>query len=151
CRRETVGGPASLSPRSAMPEQADPPPADLHAPARPARACPTCTRAEPDGMSYRYRHISFLSDYGSTDEFAGVCRGVILRIAPEATVIDVTHGIRPQDVHEGALMLARSVRYLPVGVHLAVVDPAVGSRRLPVPVAAADGSVLVGPDNGLLL
>ena len=102
-------------------------------------------------MSYRYRHISFLSDYGSTDEFAGVCRGVILRIAPEATVIDVTHGIRPQDVHEGALVLARSVRYLPVGVHLAVVDPGVGSRRLPVAVAAADGSVLVGPDNGLLL
>ena len=102
-------------------------------------------------MSYRYRHISFLSDYGSTDEFAGVCRGVILRIAPEVTVIDVTHGIRPQDVHEGALVLARSVRYLPVGVHLAVVDPGVGSRRLPVAIAAADGSVLVGPDNGLLL
>jgi S-adenosylmethionine hydrolase len=100
---------------------------------------------------YRYRHISFLSDYGSTDEFAGVCRGVILRIAPEATVVDVTHGIRPQDVHEGALVLARAVRYLPVGVHLAVVDPGVGSGRLPIAVAAADGSVLVGPDNGLLL
>ena len=100
---------------------------------------------------YRYRHISFLSDYGSTDEFAGVCRGVILRIAPEVTVTDVTHGIRPQDVHEGALVLARSVSYLPVGVHLAVVDPGVGSGRLPIAVEAADGSVLVGPDNGLLL
>jgi S-adenosyl-L-methionine hydrolase (adenosine-forming) len=100
---------------------------------------------------YRFRHISFLSDYGSTDEFAGVCRGVILRIAPETTVIDVTHGIRPQDVHEGALVLARSVSYLPVGVHLAVVDPGVGSGRLPIAVVAADGSVLVGPDNGLLL
>lgn len=100
---------------------------------------------------YRHRHISFLSDYGSTDEFAGVCRGVILRIAPEVTVIDVTHGIRPQDVHEGALVLARSVSYLPTGVHLAVVDPGVGSGRLPVAVVAADGSVLVGPDNGLLL
>lgn len=100
---------------------------------------------------YRYRHISFLSDYGSTDEFAGVCRGVIMRIAPEATVIDVTHGIRPQDVHEGALVLSRAVGYLPLGVHLAVVDPGVGSGRLPVVVVAADGSVLVGPDNGLLL
>ena len=100
---------------------------------------------------HRYRHISFLSDYGYTDEFAGVCRGVIMRIAPEATVIDVTHGIRPQDVHEGALVLARAVGYLPLGVHLAVVDPGVGSARLPVVVVAADGSMLVGPDNGLLL
>ena len=108
--------------------------------------------SNPNTMSgYRHRHISFLSDYGSTDEFAGVCRGVILRIAPEAIVIDVTHGIRPQDVHEGALVLARSVSYLPAGVHLAVVDPGVGSGRLPVAVVAADGSVLVGPDNGLLL
>jgi S-adenosyl-L-methionine hydrolase (adenosine-forming) len=101
--------------------------------------------------NYRYRHISFLSDYGLTDEFAGVCRGVILRIAPEATIIDVTHGIRPQDVHAGAIVLARSVAYLPTGVHLAVVDPGVGSGRLPVVISVADGSALVGPDNGLLL
>ena len=102
-------------------------------------------------IDHRYRHISFLSDYGYTDEFAGVCRGVIMRIAPEVTVIDLTHGIRPQDVHEGALVLSRAVGYLPLGVHLAVVDPGVGSGRLPVVVVAADGSVLVGPDNGLLL
>jgi hypothetical protein len=101
--------------------------------------------------AYRHRHISFLSDYGVTDEFAGVCRGIMLRIAPEATVIDLTHGIPPQDVHAGAIVLARSVGYLPCGVHLAVVDPGVGSGRLPVILATADGSVLVGPDNGLLL
>jgi S-adenosyl-L-methionine hydrolase (adenosine-forming) len=100
---------------------------------------------------YRYRHISFLSDYGLTDEFAGVCRGVMLRIAPEASVIDLTHGIRPQDVHAGAIVLARAVGYLPQSVHLAVVDPSVGSGRLALIVATADGSVLVGPDNGLLL
>lgn len=99
----------------------------------------------------RLRHVSFLSDYGLTDEFAGVCRGVILRIAPGAVVTDITHGIPPQDVHAGAIVLARAVPYLPRGVHLAVVDPGVGSGRLPILVVAADGSVLVGPDNGLLL
>jgi S-adenosylmethionine hydrolase len=100
---------------------------------------------------YRYRTISFLSDYGLVDEFVGVCHGVMLRIAPEVTVIDVCHGIRPQNIGEGASVLAQAVPYLPVGVHLAVVDPGVGAGRLPIAVQAADGSWLVGPDNGLLI
>jgi S-adenosylmethionine hydrolase len=100
---------------------------------------------------YRYRTISFLSDYGLVDEFVGVCHGVMLRIAPEVTVIDVCHGIRAQNIGEGATVLAQAVPYLPTGVHLAVVDPGVGAGRLPIAVQAADGSWLVGPDNGLLV
>jgi S-adenosyl-L-methionine hydrolase (adenosine-forming) len=100
---------------------------------------------------YRFRTISFLSDYGLVDEFVGVCHGVMLRIAPEVTVIDVCHGIRPQNIAEGANVLAQAVPYLPTGVHLAIVDPGVGSGRLPIAVQAADGSWLVGPDNGLLI
>jgi hypothetical protein len=97
------------------------------------------------------RPITFLSDYGSDDEFAGVCRAVIARIAPEARVIDLTHGITPHDVAEGAAVLASSLAYAPAGVHLAVVDPGVGSERRAVAVRVAlEDSVLVGPDNGLL-
>jgi S-adenosylmethionine hydrolase len=100
---------------------------------------------------YRYPFITFLSDYGLTDEFVGVCHGVMHRIAPQARIIDITHGIRPQNVREGALVLAQSLPYMPEGVHLAVVDPGVGSGRLCLVVQAKDGSCLVGPDNGLLV
>jgi S-adenosyl-L-methionine hydrolase (adenosine-forming) len=97
------------------------------------------------------RPITFLSDYGYDDEFAGVCRAVIARIAPDARVIDVSHGIGRHDVRHGALVLAAALPYAPAGVHLAVVDPAVGSPRRALAVrVAADDRVLVGPDNGLL-
>ncbi len=95
--------------------------------------------------------ISFLTDFGLEDDFVGVCHGVIARIAPEARVIDLTHGIRPQAVLEGALVLANAVPYLPEGVHLAVVDPEVGGDRRPVALRGSDGRLYVGPDNGLLL
>jgi S-adenosylmethionine hydrolase len=96
--------------------------------------------------------ITFLSDYGSDDEFAGVCHAVIARIAPEARVIDLTHGVPRHDVRAGALMLRNALPYAPAGVHLAVVDPAVGSERRPVAVRTAeDDRLLVGPDNGLLI
>lgn len=94
--------------------------------------------------------ITFLSDYGYADEFAGVCRAVIGRIAPEAAVIDLTHGIARQAIRQGAAVLANALPYTPVGVHLAVVDPGVGTPRRAVAVRAADGRLLVGPDNGLL-
>ena len=95
--------------------------------------------------------ITFLSDYGVEDEFAGVCRAVIARIAPEARVIDLAHGIRPQAVAEGAAVLAAALPYAPPGVHLAVVDPGVGSERRGVAVRVAqEERLLVGPDNGLL-
>ena len=97
------------------------------------------------------RPITFLSDYGYEDEFAGVCRGVISRIAPEAPLIDLTHGVAPGDVRRGAVMLADALPYSPGGVHLAVVDPGVGTGRRPVAVRVrSEDRVLVGPDNGLL-
>jgi S-adenosyl-L-methionine hydrolase (adenosine-forming) len=94
--------------------------------------------------------ITFLSDYGLSDDFVGVCHGVIARICPEARVIDLTHGVPPGDVRAGALILHDALPYLPVGVHLAVVDPGVGTGRRALALWLADGRVLVGPDNGLL-
>ncbi len=93
--------------------------------------------------------ISFLSDYGDVDEFAGVCRAVMAEIAPAARIIDVTHEIPPHDVRAGALALVRAAQYLPPGVVLAVVDPGVGTDRRAVAVEIEHG-FLVGPDNGLL-
>jgi S-adenosylmethionine hydrolase len=95
--------------------------------------------------------ITFLSDYGSDDEFAGVCRAVIASIAPEANLIDLTHGIPRHAVAQGAEVLAASLPFAPAGVHLAVVDPGVGTSRRAVAIRLASGDrVLVGPDNGLL-
>ena len=93
---------------------------------------------------------SFLSDYGSNDEFVGVCKSVMLSLAPELRVIDLTHEVPPHDVKAGALTLVRSVQYLPEGgIVLAVVDPGVGTDRRLLGVEVPHG-VLVGPDNGLL-
>jgi S-adenosyl-L-methionine hydrolase (adenosine-forming) len=98
-----------------------------------------------------YRFITFLTDFGVEDDFVGVCRGVMRGIAPDTTVIDVSHGIPPQAVLQGAVVLERATPYLPVGIHLAVVDPGVGSDRRPVAVRTESGRVFVGPDNGLLM
>ena len=96
--------------------------------------------------------ITFLSDYGLRDEFVGVVHSVIATIAPDARVIDLTHGIPRQDVETGARVLERSLAYAPAGVHLAVVDPEVGARRRAVALLTAEEErLLVGPDNGLLL
>ncbi len=94
--------------------------------------------------------ITFLSDYGLDDDFVGVCHGVMARLCPQARVIDLTHGVARHDVRRGALILDGALSYLPVGVHLAVVDPDVGAARRAVAVRLADGRFLVGPDNGLL-
>jgi S-adenosyl-L-methionine hydrolase (adenosine-forming) len=95
--------------------------------------------------------VSFLSDFGLEDDFVGTCHGVIARIAPEARLIDLTHGIAPQAVLQGALVLRHTLPFMPIGVHLAVVDPDVGGNRRAVAVRTADGRTFVGPDNGLLL
>ncbi len=95
--------------------------------------------------------VTFLSDFGVEDDFAGTCRGVIKRIAPDADVIDITHGIEPQSVLQGALVLANTLPYMPEGIHLAVVDPGVGTPRRALVVRTGDGRLLVGPDNGLLV
>jgi S-adenosylmethionine hydrolase len=101
--------------------------------------------------SPRFDTISFLSDYGTRDEFVGVVHSVIRSIAPHVTVVDITHEVRPYDIKGGSLALARSVQYLCPGVVLAVVDPGVGTQRRAVAIEVGDGqSYLVGPDNGLL-
>jgi S-adenosylmethionine hydrolase len=97
------------------------------------------------------RWISFTTDYGLADGFVAACHGVIARLAPEVRVIDVTHLVPPGDVTRGAAVLAQTVPWLPPSVHLAVVDPGVGTARRPIAIEAADGSLLVGPDNGLLV
>ncbi|MDV6011194.1 SAM-dependent chlorinase/fluorinase [Haloechinothrix sp. LS1_15] len=98
----------------------------------------------------RYEWISFTTDYGLTDPFVGICHGVIGRIAPHARVIDITHGVPAGAIRHGAHTLAQSVAYLPGCVHCAVVDPGVGTARRGIALVA-DGGLLVGPDNGLLL
>ena len=95
--------------------------------------------------------ITFLSDFGLQDAFVGTCHGVMKSIAPDAQVIDITHGIPPQQVLQGALIFGNTLPYMPQGVHLAVVDPGVGSHRRALAVRTGDGRLLVGPDNGLLL
>jgi S-adenosylmethionine hydrolase len=95
--------------------------------------------------------ITFLSDFGLRDDFVGTCHGVIKRIAPEAQIIDITHGIEPQAVLQGALVLASTLPYMPEGVHLAVVDPGVGGDRRAGALRDAGGRIYVGPDNGLLV
>ncbi|WP_405094905.1 S-adenosyl-l-methionine hydroxide adenosyltransferase family protein [Micromonospora sp. NBC_01412] len=94
--------------------------------------------------------ISLTTDYGLGDGFVAACHGVIGRLAPAARVIDVTHLVPPADVRRGAAVLAQTVPYLPVGVHVAVVDPGVGTARRGIALATP-GGLLVGPDNGLLL
>ena len=97
----------------------------------------------------QFRYLTFLTDYGLDDGFVAACHGVAARLAPHATVIDVTHLVPPGDVRRGAAVLAQTVPYLPPAVHVAVVDPGVGTSRRAIAVAAGE-SVFVGPDNGLL-
>jgi S-adenosyl-L-methionine hydrolase (adenosine-forming) len=95
--------------------------------------------------------IAFLTDFGLQDDFVGTCHGVMKRIAPDAQIVDVTHGIPPQAVLQGAFVLANTLAYMPAGVHLAVVDPGVGSVRRPLVLRDREGRLFVGPDNGLLV
>ena len=95
--------------------------------------------------------VTFLTDFGLVDDFVGICHGVMKRIAPEVEIIDITHGIEAHGVLQGALVLANTLPYLPEGVHLAVVDPGVGSPRRSLAVRSGDGRLFVGPDNGLLV
>jgi S-adenosylmethionine hydrolase len=104
---------------------------------------------DPTTTSVRSDWVTFLSDYGLDDHLVGVCKGVIARIAPHVRVIDVCHQVRAQDVTMGGEMLAEAWPYLPVGVHLALVDPFTATHARGVAVRCADGSILVAPDNGL--
>ena len=94
--------------------------------------------------------VSLLTDYGHEDEFVGVCHAVIRGIAPDVPLVDLTHGITRYGVREGAIVLRNSLPYVPAGVHVAIVDPQVGTERRGIAARTADGRILVGPDNGLL-
>jgi S-adenosylmethionine hydrolase len=94
--------------------------------------------------------LTFLSDYGFEDAFLGVCKGVIARTAPQVQVVDLLHLVNPQDVEQGAAVLASAIPYLPTpAVHLALVDPFRAAPVRGVAVRTADGSTFVAPDNGL--
>ena len=93
--------------------------------------------------------LTFLTDYGLEDGFVAACHGVAARIVPAARIIDITHLVQPGDVRRGAAVLAQTVPYLPPAVHVAVVDPGVGTARRSIAVQAGE-SLLVGPDNGVL-
>jgi S-adenosylmethionine hydrolase len=97
-----------------------------------------------------YGWISLTTDYGTFDGFVAACHGAIARIAPDVRVIDVTHHVPPADVARGAAVLAQTAPHLPASVHMAVVDPGVGTGRRGLAIGTANG-VLVGPDNGVLI
>jgi S-adenosylmethionine hydrolase len=94
--------------------------------------------------------IGFLTDFG-LDGAAATCRGVIWSICRDAQIVDVCHTVRKYAIRDGAYILRTVLPYLPVSVHLAVVDPGVGTARRPIALRAERGDILVGPDNGLLL
>jgi S-adenosyl-L-methionine hydrolase (adenosine-forming) len=97
-----------------------------------------------------YDWVTFTSDYGLDDVFVGVCKGVVAQIAPHVRILDVCHLITAQDVDQGATSLSAAIPYLPVAINLALVDPMHGSSSRGVVVETGDGSLLVGPDNGIL-
>jgi S-adenosylmethionine hydrolase len=94
--------------------------------------------------------VTLLTDYGRDDDFVGVCHGVILSVAPQARVIDVTHSVPRHDIRRGAVVMRNALPYMPKGVHVAVVDPQVGTERRAVALRCEDERILVGPDNGVL-
>jgi S-adenosyl-L-methionine hydrolase (adenosine-forming) len=97
-----------------------------------------------------YDWISFTTDYGLEDGFVAACSGVIARIAPAVRILHITHQVPPQDIRRAALVLAQTAPYLPPAIHLAVVDPGVGTPRRAIVIVTAE-ALLVGPDNGLLI
>lgn len=93
--------------------------------------------------------ITFLTDFGPAAP--AVCRGVMFGISPDANIIDVNHQVPRYSIRSGASSLVFALRHMPVGVHVAVVDPGVGTERLPIGLRVARGDLLIGPDNGLLI
>src|ERR671935_1172430 len=114
---------------------------------------PRRSRRRGDALTSRAvpAFITFLTDFGLEDDFVGTCHGVMKKIASDVQIIDITHGIAPRQVLQGALTLANTLPYMPVGVHLAVVDPGVGSARRALALRDGEGRIHVGPDNGLLI
>jgi len=95
--------------------------------------------------------ICLVTDYGLEDTWVGVCHAVIARTCPEARVVDLAHHVPPYDLRTGAFVAASGVFQLPDAIHVVVVDPGVGGRRRCICVLTTTGTVLVGPDNGVLI
>src|SRR5687768_3461357 len=95
--------------------------------------------------------LSLTSDWGVRDPSPAICRGVALSIAPDALIVDITHEVQKYNIRHGALMLWCALPFLPIGAHVCVVDPGVGTARRPLAIATARGDYLIGPDNGVLL
>jgi S-adenosylmethionine hydrolase len=93
--------------------------------------------------------ITFLTDFGPAAP--AVCRGVMFRICPDANIIDIDHQVPRYSIRGGAASLVFALPHMPIGIHVAVVDPGVGTERLAVGLRTARGDVLIGPDNGLLI
>ncbi|MDP9270274.1 MAG: SAM-dependent chlorinase/fluorinase [Chloroflexota bacterium] len=94
--------------------------------------------------------VTFLSDFG-LDGAAAICHGVMLSLCPDAQIVDIAHTVPKYSIADGAFILASALPFMPVGVHLAIVDPGVGTQRRPIALQAGRGDLLVGPDNGLLV
>ncbi len=103
------------------------------------------------GDDHARRLLTFLTDFGLAWGPVGTCHAIAASIAPHVRVVDLSHGIPPFDLRAGAWVLASASPYTPVAVHVAVVDPGVGTSRLPLAVRVARGDLLIGPDNGLLI
>jgi S-adenosylmethionine hydrolase len=95
--------------------------------------------------------VSLTSDWGMRDPSPAICRGVVLNIAPDALIVDVTHEVEKYNIRHGALMLWCALPFLPVGAHVCVIDPGVGTARRPIAIETGRGDFLVGPDNGVLI
>ena len=94
--------------------------------------------------------ITLTTDYGTNDHLVGTLKGVILKINPEATIVDITHGVAPFDVLDGALTIGSAYSYFPARtIHVVVVDPGVGTERRPL-LVTAENQYFVAPDNGVL-
>jgi S-adenosylmethionine hydrolase len=120
--------------------------------ARTYRETVTTPAAASRGLGSRERpFISLLSDFGLRDPSAGIMRAVVAGICPNAVVVDLAHEVDKFAIRDGALLLWSAVPYMPIGAHVAVVDPGVGTERKGIAVQAARGDYLVGPDNGLLM
>jgi len=95
------------------------------------------------------RIITLLTDFGLKDPYVGIMKGVLLTINPHVTIVDITHDILPQNIEESGFLFEGYCRFFPPGtIHLAIVDPTVGSKRKPV-IVNKENCVFVGPDNGL--
>ena len=101
-------------------------------------------------MSDPPRIITLTTDFGTSDAYVGVMKGVILGINPKVQIVDITHAVPPQDIHEAAFLIRSTYRYFPKGtIHIIVVDPGVGSDRQAI-VCQTDRAFFVCPDNGIL-